>query len=157
MKKIIVFLSYDKNTKLLYIESLFFLAWARVLKSLPFNIVAPLLGKQMQETTYDPNNSTEKIVKHISQAVLITSNYTFWESQCLVQAVAAMKMLNRRKIESTLYLGTAKDEKGKLIAHAWLRSGPYYLTGSEGMEKFTVVGYFAKVFNGNIQGVPYEK
>ena len=62
------------------------------------------------------------------------SRYTFWESQCLVKAIAAMKMLERRQIESTLYLGTAKDENGKLIAHAWLRSGPFYITGAEGME-----------------------
>ena len=55
-----------------------------------------------------------------------------------------MKMLERRQIESTLYLGTAKDESGKLIAHAWLRSGPFYITGAEGMEKFTVVSKFAK-------------
>ena len=53
-------------------------------------------------------------------------------------------MLEKRGIESTLYLGTAKDESGELIAHAWLRSGPYFVTGAEGMEKFTVVGKFAK-------------
>ena len=64
------------------------------------------------------------------------SKYTFWESQCLVKAIAAMKMLERRNIESTLYLGTARDESGKMIAHAWLRSGPFYITGAEGMEKF---------------------
>ena len=60
------------------------------------------------------------------------------------KAIAAMKMLERRKIESTLYLGTAKDENGKMIAHAWLRSGPFYITGFEEMERFTVVGKFAK-------------
>ena len=59
----------------------------------------------------------------ISQAIHIVSKYTFWESQCLVKAIAAMRMLEKRGIESTLYLGTAKDESGKIIAHAWLRSG----------------------------------
>ena len=29
---------------------------------------------------------------------------------------------------------------GELIAHAWLRSGPFYITGAEVMERFTVVG-----------------
>ena len=81
------------------------------------------------------------------------SRYTFWESQCLVKAIAAMKMLERRQIESTLYLGTAKDEKGKLIAHAWLRSGPFYITGAEVMEKFTVVSKFAKrIGKNNVEG-----
>ena len=44
-------------------------------------------------------------------------------------------MLQRRQIESTLYLGTAKDENGQFIAHAWLRSGPFYISGKEGMER----------------------
>ena len=57
------------------------------------------------------------------------SRYTFWESQCLVKAIAGMKMLEKRNIESTLYLGTAKDEKGELIAHAWLRSGLFLCIG----------------------------
>jgi hypothetical protein len=43
-----------------------------------------------------------------------------------------------------MYLGTAKDETGKLIAHAWLRSGPLFITGAEVMEQFTVVSKFAK-------------
>ena len=72
------------------------------------------------------------------------SRYTFWESQCLVKAIAAMKMLEKRQIESTLYLGTAKDETGNMIAHAWLRSGPFYITGVEEMKRFTVVSKFAK-------------
>ena len=46
-----------------------------------------------------------------------------------------MKMLEKRNIESTLYLGIAKDEKGELIAHAWLRSGPFYVSGAEVMEQ----------------------
>ena len=66
------------------------------------------------------------------------------ESECLVKAIAGMKMLEKRNIESTLYLGTAKDENGELIAHAWLRSGPFYISGAEVMERFTVVAKFAK-------------
>ena len=96
----------------------------------------------MAETSFT-NTSNEKILKQISVAINIMSRHTFWESQCLVKAIAGMKMLEKRKIESTLYLGTAKEKNGQLIAHAWLRSGPYYLTGFEGMNKFTVVGKFA--------------
>ena len=77
------------------------------------------------------------------------SRHTLWESQCLVKAIAGMKMLEKRNIESTLYLGMAKDEKGKLIAHAWLRSGAIYVSGAEVMERFTVVAKFAKEPSGN--------
>ena len=85
------------------------------------------------------------------------SKYTFWESQCLVKAIAGMKMLERRGIDSTLYLGTARDESGKMIAHAWLRSGPFYISGAEGMEKFTVVSMFGKrISNNQLEGESYE-
>ena len=70
------------------------------------------------------------------------SRHTFWKSQCLVRAIAAKKMLDRRRIESTLYLGTARDAEGKMIAHAWLRSGPFYVTGAEEMQMFTTVAAF---------------
>lgn len=77
------------------------------------------------------------------------SKYTLWESQCLVKAIAGMMMLERRGIDSTIYLGTTRDEDGKMIAHAWLRSGPFYVSGSEGMKQFTVVGMFAKRVSSN--------
>lgn len=98
----------------------------------------------MEETSYSVKYLDKEVIKNISEAIHIMSRYTFWESQCLVKAVAGMKMLERRGMESTVYFGTARDEKGDLIAHAWLRSGPYYVTGSEEMGKFIVVGKFAK-------------
>lgn len=144
MQKVKLFFSMDSKLKILLIESYFYLAWARLLKVMPFSKVAPSLGEQMVETTYHLNSLNKVVLAHISQSLHMMSRYTPFESQCLVQAIAAMKMLERRKIESTLYLGTAKDETGELIAHAWLRSGPYYITGSEGKENFTVVQKFAK-------------
>lgn len=133
------------KTKLLLLEAFILLGWARILKMIPFSRVAPTLGEYMSETSFTHKPSNIKMIRNISQAVQTMSRNTFWESECLVKALAAMKMLEKRKIESTLYLGTAKDEEGKLIAHAWLRCGPIYVTGSEGMEKFTVVGKFAKI------------
>jgi len=132
------------ETKLLFLEAFIFLGWARVLKSITFSKVAPSLGDYMNETSVAQIQPHGDTLKKVSEAISIMSRYTFWESQCLVKAIAGMKMLEKRHIESTLYLGTAKDNHGELIAHAWLRSGSFYVTGSEGMEKFTVVGSFAK-------------
>lgn len=131
-------------TKMLLIEAFLFLGWARILKFFPFSKISPYLGEHMVETSYQYVEANKKQLKNISNAIHIMSKYTFWESKCLVKAIAAMKMLERRKIESTLYLGTSRDKDGKMIAHAWLRSGPNYVSGFEGMEKFTVVGIFAK-------------
>lgn len=143
MTKFKIFLLMNQQQKYLLIESYFYLAKARYLKSVPFSRVAPTLGIQMKETDFDIDSVNKQLLSNISQAVHIASKYTLWESQCLVKAIAAMRMLEKRQIESTLYLGTAKDESGKLIAHAWLRSGPYYITGAEERKRFTIVNKFA--------------
>ncbi|MED2615200.1 lasso peptide biosynthesis B2 protein [Bacillus toyonensis] len=149
VKRLRVFLLLNMETKLLFLEAFIFLGWARVLKSITFSKVAPSLGDYMNETSVAQIQQHEDTLKEVYEAISIMSRYTFWESQCLVKAIAGMKMLEKRDIESTLYLGTAKDNSGALIAHAWLRSGSFYVTGSEGMEKFTVVGSFAKRLSEN--------
>lgn len=148
MNKLVLLHSMDMKTKLLLAESFFYLGLGRYLKRIPFSKVAPSLGHYMEETAYETINLNKKTIASVSQAINIMSKYTFWESQCLVKAIAAMKMLEKRNIDSTLYLGTARDESGELVAHAWLRSGPYFVTGSEGKEKYTVVGKFAKKIGG---------
>lgn len=153
IKRLKAFFTLDIATKAILIEAYFCLAWGRILKALPFAKVAPTLGYPLKETSYKRNVSNIKELKNVANAIRIMSKYTFWESQCLVKAIAGMKMLERRQIGSTLYLGTARDEKGSMIAHAWLRSGDFYVSGSEGMEKFTVVGMFAKgVRNNDFKG-----
>ncbi|MBT2642183.1 lasso peptide biosynthesis B2 protein [Bacillus sp. ISL-41] len=135
--------------KLLLIEAFFLLAWARVVKRVPFQKASQLLGKKMIESSRELDIENLQVAKKVAYAVKIISKYTFWESQCLVQAIAAMFMLRRRKIDSTLYLGTAKEKDGNLIAHAWLRSGSIYITGSEEMKNFVVVYKFASNGRGN--------
>lgn len=133
------------STKALLIEAFLFLGWARILIILPFSRLANKLGTPMEETPPKLCSLADrKIAKKIQQAISIMSRYTIWESKCLVRAIAGLKMLERRKIESTIYFGTARDQTGKLEAHAWLRSGSIYITGAEEMKRFTVVGKFAK-------------
>lgn len=141
--KIKTLFSFDRVTVLLLAETFFYLGWARFLKSRPFSKTVHTLGTPMSETSFNTNLLQNVQLNRISFAIHVMSRYTFWESQCFVKAIAGMKMLERRKIESTLYLGTAKDESGQLIAHAWLRSGSFFISGKEEMRKFTIVSKFA--------------
>ncbi|SMF92118.1 Transglutaminase-like superfamily protein [Paenibacillus uliginis N3/975] len=142
-KKVRRFMSYPSDAKRMFVEAYFYLAWGRVLKLLPFSKVAPSLGEHMKETPYTGYTEQDLLLlRKISKAVHTMSRVTWWESQCLVKAIAAMKMLERRGIPSTLYLGSGRDDKGQMAAHAWLRSGSYILTGKEGHERYAVVGIF---------------
>ncbi|MGP4074911.1 lasso peptide biosynthesis B2 protein [Halobacillus sp. K22] len=148
MRKWMTFLSLSKESKGLLLESYFYLGWARIQKRRPFSELAPSLGEYMKETGKEKEATDRNTVAKVSQAIHIMSKYTLWESRCLVQALAAMKMLEKRGVEHTLYLGTAKEDSGEMVAHAWLRSGPYFVTGAKGMERFTVVSTFAKQLGG---------
>jgi hypothetical protein len=150
------FLLLNKKTKVLFCEAFIFLGWARVLKMKKFSRIAPGLGEYMGETHHDVIESERQIIKDISSAIHLMSRYTFWESQCLVKGIAGLKMLERREIDSTLYLGTTREIDGKLVAHAWLRSGPFYVSGAEEMKRFTVVSMFAKR-TGSKKGESHEK
>lgn len=144
VSKIKRFMSLDAATMLLFAEAFLYLGWARILILLPFSKVAPKLGVHMEETTEEKQPEHTPVLVKVHDAIQIMSQHTFWDSKCLVQAIAAMKMLARRHIESTLYMGTTRDDARRMIAHAWLRSGPYYITGAEGRERFGIVGIFAK-------------
>ena len=85
-----------------------------------------------------------KHLQRISWAVVTMSHHLPWECKCLVQAIAGKKMLQRRRIGSTLYLGVAKEGENALVAHAWLRSGSMILTGARGRDRFAVVSTFAE-------------
>lgn len=136
-------ITLDFKQKCLLIEAFFFLARGRYLKLLPFKKVAPTLGEESLETPPVITSQDEKVIKDVSFAVQTMSRYTLWESACLVQAIAATRMLNRRNIETTLYLGIARDTKGIMHAHAWVRSGSLYVTGADAKQNFTVVNKFA--------------
>ncbi|WP_160726049.1 lasso peptide biosynthesis B2 protein [Bacillus sp. USDA818B3_A] len=144
VRKIRNFLILKLFNQLLLLEAFYTLGWARVLKSLPFAKVAPSLGERMTETVYTQDPKQLEFLQQVSDSISVMSRHTWWESKCLVMAIAGMKMLERRKIESTLYMGMARDDEGNMIAHAWLRSGSFYVSGSTGMERFTIVAKFAK-------------
>ena len=144
------FRKLPRTEKMLLMEAFYRLLTARLaILIFPFRKIAPRLGVHMQETPTAEQPQYTRILLQIRQAVRRASRYTPWESACLVQAIAGKRMLKRRNIPSTLYLGLTKSEKEKekkkLKAHAWLRSGNIILLGQKGfnLSAFTVVSTFA--------------
>lgn len=130
--------------KLLVIEALLLSGIIRfAILFIPFNKLARLSGKYREESSKIISYEDEAITRKISCIVLVVSNKTPWKSKCLVRAITAQIMLSIRKVSSTLYLGVARDEEKKLIAHAWLRSGESIITGANEMSEFTEVARFA--------------
>ncbi|QUL55756.1 lasso peptide biosynthesis B2 protein [Paenibacillus tritici] len=145
LRRIGLLLKYDKAALALIPEALWRLLLVRIQLFFPFAKTAPQLGVKSLETPEVSREADIPRIRQITKAIRVISRYTPWKSTCMVRAVAGLKMLEKRGIESTLYMGVARDKKGKMIAHAWLRSGAHYVSGDDAMQGFVVVEKFAKV------------
>lgn len=100
-------------------------------------------GEEGKESPEKDTPENYKYALKISGLVNEICSKTSWESKCLVRALTAQTLLKREKIHSTLYLGCKKDEKDKMIAHAWIRCGEFYVTGGNGSnDGYVIVDQF---------------
>ncbi|WP_044957115.1 lasso peptide biosynthesis B2 protein [Butyrivibrio sp. LC3010] len=96
-----------------------------------------------QESLGDATLDEYRFAKRVAYAVNQVCNKTRWESKCLVRALTAQRLLTEKGIDSTLYLGCKENEKGKMVAHAWIRCGNAYVTGGNGAsEGYAIVEKF---------------
>jgi hypothetical protein len=134
----------------LFLEAVMWLGLFRViLLTVPFRRIAPSLGTHMTETpSREDGGERRQLAREIAQAVNRASRYVPWQAKCLVQAMAGKKMLKRRGVISTLYLGLAKGEDQGLQAHAWLRCDNSIILGGGGLQRFSVVSTFGSDSHG---------
>lgn len=138
------FFGISLTDKLMIIEAFFLTGIIRFcILFVPFSKLGKLSGKYNEESVYRLHDKEIFIGNKVGYIVYLVSKYTPWESKCLVKALTAQTLLRRRKITSTVYLGVAKDQNKKLIAHAWLRCGENIITGDDERYGFTMVAKFA--------------
>ena len=117
-------------------------AWAAV-RVVPFRRWAGRLGALDEETAPAADPAASEAVERVGWAVSATSRWLPWRATCLMEAVAAKKLLERRGLPSTLYLGVASVyPEMDLEAHAWLRCGTAIVTGDGERQRFTAVTTF---------------
>jgi hypothetical protein len=130
----------------LLLEAGVWLALIRLaLLRVPLKRLAPFLARPMTESPHAVDAGTQQRVQRLGWAVQTVSRYLPWDSHCLAQALAVTRMLGRRSIACTLYLGTTKDEANELRMHAWVRCGSVVLTGGpQSPQRYTVIATFAE-------------
>lgn len=70
------------------------------------------------------------------------AKYTPWRCKCLEQGIIAKLLLQRRNIPSTIIFGV-HIQKGKIVAHAWLKCGSEIVIGGNGTELFKPIAFFS--------------
>jgi hypothetical protein len=140
---------------LLLAEAVALLALSRLqVRTVKFERIASRLGKMHAECFEGVPAEAMALAWQISWAVNAAARHTWWTSNCLPRALAGQRMLARRGLPATVYLGAARDEPETMIAHAWLRCGDGLLTGGPGHRRYTVVATFAHYADTTRWGAP---
>lgn len=142
MRRLFHFLKANHH-KWLTFQIIWYLAWYRFcLWHYPIEKLKVTWGTLGEDTAYEDEIRQYSYAKLVGRYVSSYARKTPWESKCLVQALTARKMMKKRHYATTLYLGVQNAQKSNLVAHAWIRSGTFYLTGGNG-EGYTIVASFA--------------
>jgi len=142
MKRLRLFLRLPAADRRLLVEAMLGLARAGILlRVLRFTRLSRSLGQHMAEAPNEEAAAHMAEARRIQWAVDTAARNLPWKPVCLPQAVAATRLLRRRGISSTLYLGI--DPAAGYDAHAWVRVGPLIVTGGPRPDRFSVVSTFA--------------
>lgn len=90
-------------------------------------------------------NETEKMTAwRIGRIAELCSAYTPWESKCLVQATMVRILLGYYGIPYIMHLGATltKDLKEPMKAHAWVKVGPWVVSGRDGHKAFGITATY---------------
>jgi len=126
------YLRRSTSDRALFFEALRALVWAKLqVHTVSFRRLAPSLGRTQAETPLAVPPEVRAVAVKVSWAVQTAARYVPLGFVCLPQAIAAQRLLRRRAIASTLYLGVAPDRTNRaaIAAHAWLRVGDKIVTG----------------------------
>ena len=138
------FFVHNKQKRLTVHALLLSAKYRALLRFVPVARLRPRFGAEGQETPCEPLETEDlRRVWHISNRVNRVANRTPWESKCFVRALVAQRLLKSYGLPSTFYLGVAKEGTSGMKAHAWIRSGPHYITGGNG-EEFAIVAKFTR-------------
>ncbi len=110
---------------------------------LPFEVLKMHLGRSGVEGPSTATAAESRLARRVAAAIDLTSRFTPFKATCIVQALAARRVLALKGAPSTLYFGVHKLDKG-FGAHAWLRVGPDFVTGGATQEANTVVGVYSR-------------
>ena len=143
------FFALDHDTRRMLIRAYRLLGTMRfAILTTSFKRLVARLTVHREAVDQVPLNADSLAVAHtIGWAVRTAARFTPWKSTCLVQVLAAQRMLQQRGIAGAFFLGAATGSEGEkqqtLDAHAWLKCNDNFITGESGHERFTIVTSFS--------------
>lgn len=78
----------------------------------PFREIARGLGVRGEATDESPLDGRAELLRSVKMWLHVLARRLPWDCACLVRALAARRVLGRRGVPSTLYLGVARGGRG---------------------------------------------
>ena len=149
MSRVRKFFALDGKRQRLFLAAFLALGRTRLaLRTRPFRELTRELT--LHRTAFEPGEPDALSLheaREVAWAVAAASRFTPWHNTCLVQVLAAQRLLQQRSIPGAIYIGATAGEgeatAAGLEAHAWLRCGQHFITGQSGHDRYTVVTAFS--------------
>lgn len=152
----IAFARAPARQRLLALEAAAELARARIMTLLPARIYTTDLGRLVAGEAdagpgapdAAPDDATTRRAAEIGRMVEAVARAMPFRAVCLQQAIAVKRMLARRDLAATVYLGVSRDAADRAVpsrgtaAHAWVTVGPTVINGDQDLARFTIVARF---------------
>lgn len=127
-------------------EAVWWLLVSAILKLAPASFYTRRLGRLNGPPPTPVSSRDVEMAIEIGRIIERTARNLPFRPRCLVQAMAARRMLERRAIPATVRLGLAarpgERPNEARAAHAWVEVGDRIVCGEAGHERFVVVGTF---------------
>lgn len=138
------FLRAPAARRRLAIEAVGELIRARIDTALPAAHYTRRLGR-LGTRAMPAGPGDEALAAEIGSIVAAAARAMPFRARCLQQALAVRRMLSRRGVPATVYLGVARSGTADAIgaAHAWVEAGGRVVSGDTDLDRFAVVGVFA--------------
>ena len=135
--------SLEKQERRILHHTFFWLMYASLLaRMIPLRWFNHVLGEFNTKNTVELNSFQTGTVNAVMKNMRRCKRRLPWKVKCFEEAITVKKVLEKHRIQSTLFLGVDKNDENELIAHAWLKAGNRIVAGDRGVEKFVVVGFY---------------
>jgi hypothetical protein len=117
--------------------------------TLPYRILSRRYGYPYANTqlSLPVSASDRQLAWRIGKIAELTAQYTPWESKCLVQALMVRTLLRFYRIPHLMHLGAVltKNPNEPMKAHAWVKVGPWVVSGRDGHQAFAILATFVSI------------
>ncbi|MHA1528089.1 MAG: lasso peptide biosynthesis B2 protein [Alphaproteobacteria bacterium] len=147
-RRIASFLRAPARRKALALEAMGELARACLVTLLPARIYTRDFGSVALTPDAAVDAVCPKAASDVGRMVEVVAQVMPFRALCLQQAVAARRMLHRRGLRATVYLGVKRNAADRKLAgqggaaHAWVEVGSQVVNGDTNLGDYAVVGRF---------------